>query len=130
MLVTSGCNEWQEIRAFSDLAHGLLSINLSKTTPWVKSVLQYKPCIQGGYFSTRNYNFRPPMLCSGGSKEGATGAPPKIGSTMFLNQFCFLSECKKNKAQIAQESIKTTLYSFQAGTGPLPFLARNVCAGT
>ena len=38
---------------------------------------------------------------------GATGSPPKkkIGSNMFF----FLSECFKNKAQIAQESIKTTL---------------------
>ena len=46
---------------------------------------------------------------SGGSKGGATGArPPKIGSTMFFNPICFIRKLK-NKAQIARETIKTTL---------------------
>ena len=47
-----------------------------------------------------------PVANPGGG--GATGArPPKIWSTMFFIQF--LIRMLKNKAQIARETIKTTL---------------------
>ena len=45
----------------------------------------------------------------GGGGEGAQQAPPpKIGSTMFF-KIKFVIRMLKNKAQIARESIKTTL---------------------
>ena len=43
----------------------------------------------------------------GGGCARATGAPPKIGSTVFKSIFSI--RMLKNKAQIARESNKTTL---------------------
>ena len=43
----------------------------------------------------------------GGGQQAPPPPPPKIGSTMFLSNFFI--RMLKNKAQIARETIKTTL---------------------
>ena len=54
---------------------------------------------------------------AGGRGGGGQQAPPKIGSTMFFNQLFFI-RMLKYKAQIARESIKTTVEFSGPLSGP------------